>query len=126
MAPRALPASIAAPATISPLSATKLLMFPPISLIPCNAHASVRALARREVYASTLWVRASRPAVTATDLGSETNINGSSRAVRARPHRLCRMLILAPLTESVIEAVVDTSEPVPAVLGSASNGAGGV
>ena len=79
--------------------------------------------ANGDTYGSRHWVSASRPDDAVTAGGQPRVSSGSTSATRASIEG-CRMLTLTPCSGELTTPFMVTSEPVPAVVGTAMNGSG--
>jgi hypothetical protein len=91
---------------------------------PSAAHRSVNGLAIGDTSGSRHWVSASSPLAAVTAGGQPTVSSGSTRATAGSIGRP-RMLTLIRCSGTASTAFAVTSEPVPAVVGTATQGAVG-
>ena len=92
--------------------------------IPSRASASVSGLARTERNGSMSCESASRPLEASTGGGQPASRSGSTSATRGSMSGL-RRLAFTPCSGEASTALLVTSEPVPAVVGMATNGSDG-
>src|SRR5262245_1824659 len=89
-----------------------------------SATGSVSGFAFRETYASIPWVNASTPTCAVRGLGIE-NVSSQSTMATVGMSFASRIIIFTLREVSVITATFVASLPVPAVVGTATNGGPG-
>src|SRR6266571_509961 len=91
---------------------------------PSRASASVTGLAFTDTNGSRHWVRASRP-LDAVAAGGQPTVSSGSTSATAGSITGLRMLTLTPCSGTANTEFVVASEPVPAVVGTATHGTPG-